>query len=89
VSQAKKVIALAAAVLVAAANRSTIVTAGHCVHGMDLIGNDPQWTDKVLFVPGFRDGHQALRRVRRGPPSPTRPGSPTTSRTATTRRSSC
>lgn len=44
------------ATLVAAANRSTIVTAGHCVHGMDLIGNDPQWTDKVLFVPGFRDG---------------------------------
>ncbi|MFI5587690.1 trypsin-like serine peptidase [Amycolatopsis sp. NPDC051758] len=43
------------ATLVAAANRSTIATAGHCVHGMDLIGNDPQWTDKVLFVPGFRD----------------------------------
>ena len=43
------------ATLVAAVNRSTIVTAGHCVHGMDLIGNDPQWTDKVLFVPGFRD----------------------------------
>ena len=43
------------ATLVAAANRATVVTAGHCVHGMDLIGNDPQWTDKVLFVPGFRD----------------------------------
>jgi hypothetical protein len=43
------------ATLLASANRSTIVTAGHCVHGMDLIGNDPQWTSKLLFVPGFRD----------------------------------
>ncbi len=43
------------ATLVAAANRATVVTGGHCVHTLDLIGNDPQWTDKVLFVPGFHD----------------------------------
>ncbi|WP_410623748.1 trypsin-like serine peptidase [Amycolatopsis sp. cmx-8-4] len=41
--------------VLAAANRSTVVTGGHCVHTMDLIGNNPQWTDKLLFVPGFRD----------------------------------
>jgi hypothetical protein len=44
------------ATLVTSANRATAVTAGHCVHGFDLIGNDPQWTSKLLFVPGFRDG---------------------------------
>jgi hypothetical protein len=33
-----------------------IVTAGHCVHGFDLLGENPQWTTQVLFVPGFRDG---------------------------------
>jgi hypothetical protein len=43
------------ATLVTSANRATAVTAGHCVHGFDLIGNDPRWTSKLLFVPGFRD----------------------------------
>jgi hypothetical protein len=43
------------ATLVASVNGTTLVTAGHCVHGMDLIGNDPQWTSKLLWVPGFRD----------------------------------
>ncbi|MFC0106984.1 trypsin-like serine peptidase [Kibdelosporangium aridum] len=43
------------ATVVPSAGRSVAVTAGHCVHGFDLIGNDPQWTTKLLFVPGFRD----------------------------------
>lgn len=43
------------ATLVPSAGRSVAVTAGHCAHGFDLIGNDPRWTTKLLFVPGFRD----------------------------------
>jgi hypothetical protein len=35
--------------------RSVIVTAGHCVHELNLIGEDPKWTTNPLFVPGFRD----------------------------------
>lgn len=46
------------ATLVESDNQSTVVTGGHCVHGMDLAGNDPQWSDKALFVPGFRDGER-------------------------------
>ncbi|MFD8500549.1 trypsin-like serine peptidase [Amycolatopsis sp. NPDC059657] len=41
--------------LVTSANLATAVTGGHCVHGRDLIGNDPQWMTKMFFVPGFRD----------------------------------
>ncbi|MGW0522921.1 trypsin-like serine peptidase [Crossiella sp. NPDC003009] len=43
------------ATLVPAANRSTLVTGGHCVHTADLLGRDPQWHEKVLWAPGFRD----------------------------------
>lgn len=43
------------ATLVPSANRSTIVTAGHCVHSFDLIGKHPQWSANLYFVPGFRD----------------------------------
>lgn len=43
------------ATLVRSANHATAVTAGHCVHGFDLIGNDPRWTSNLLFVPGFKD----------------------------------
>lgn len=43
------------ATLVHAANRSTLVTGGHCVHTADLLGQDPQWHQKVLWAPGFRD----------------------------------
>ncbi|WP_096761592.1 MULTISPECIES: serine protease [unclassified Micromonospora] len=38
------------------ANRSTVVTAAHCVNNTDLIGEDNQWSNNVLFVPGYRDG---------------------------------
>ncbi|WP_434445605.1 trypsin-like serine peptidase [Lentzea sp. E54] len=44
------------ATLVASANRRTAVTGGHCVHTANLIGQDPRWHSKLLFVPGFRDG---------------------------------
>ncbi|MFD5389262.1 trypsin-like serine peptidase [Streptomyces sp. NPDC127074] len=44
------------ATIVNSANRSTIVTAGHCVHTFNLIGKDPQWLAKPFFVPGFHDG---------------------------------
>ncbi|MCI2422274.1 hypothetical protein MOQ72_33065 [Saccharopolyspora sp. K220] len=44
------------ATIVRSANRSVAVTAGHCVHGFDLLGQDPQWTTNLYFVPGFRDG---------------------------------
>ncbi|GAA2787806.1 trypsin-like serine peptidase [Crossiella cryophila] len=43
------------ATLVRSANRSTLVTGGHCVHTADLLGRDPQWHEKVLWAPGFRD----------------------------------
>ncbi|USX53057.1 serine protease [Lentzea sp. HUAS12] len=44
------------ATVVASANRRTAVTGGHCVHTADLIGQDPRWHTKMLFVPGFHDG---------------------------------
>nr|WP_052479148.1 hypothetical protein [Kibdelosporangium sp. MJ126-NF4]CEL22560.1 hypothetical protein [Kibdelosporangium sp. MJ126-NF4]CTQ89416.1 hypothetical protein [Kibdelosporangium sp. MJ126-NF4] len=43
------------ATVVPSGARSVAVTAGHCVHGFDLLGNDPRWTTKLLFVPDFRD----------------------------------
>ncbi|WP_439656762.1 trypsin-like serine peptidase [Lentzea sp. HUAS TT2] len=44
------------ATVVVSANRRTAVTGGHCVHTANLIGQDPRWHSKLLFVPGFRDG---------------------------------
>ncbi|MFY1626890.1 trypsin-like serine peptidase [Micromonospora sp. WMMD735] len=38
------------------ANRSTVVTAAHCVNNTDLLGEDNQWSRNVLFVPGYTDG---------------------------------
>jgi V8-like Glu-specific endopeptidase len=37
-------------------NRSTAVTAAHCVHNTDLIGENNEWSTRVLFIPGYRDG---------------------------------
>ncbi|KOV85211.1 serine protease [Nocardia sp. NRRL S-836] len=56
------------ATLVASANRRTAVTGGHCVHTANLIGQDPRWHTKLLFVPGFRDntrpfGQYVVRRA--------------------------
>ncbi|GAA2693569.1 MULTISPECIES: serine protease [Actinosynnema] len=44
------------ATLVRSANRRTAVTGGHCAHTLNLIGEDPVWHEKMLFVPGFADG---------------------------------
>ncbi|MEU5977094.1 peptidase [Streptomyces sp. NPDC047315] len=43
------------ATLVTAANRSTVVTAGHCTLGHNLLGDDARWNTNQLFVPGYRD----------------------------------
>ncbi|MFF8960092.1 trypsin-like serine peptidase [Streptomyces sp. NPDC014894] len=43
------------ATLVAAANRSTVVTAAHCALGHDLLGENPRWHTNQLFAPGYRD----------------------------------
>ncbi|MFI9834490.1 trypsin-like serine peptidase [Streptomyces sp. NPDC051913] len=44
------------ATVVTSANRSTVVTGGHCVNSPNLLGEDNQWTTNVMFVPGYRDG---------------------------------
>ncbi|MDT0444970.1 trypsin-like serine peptidase [Streptomyces johnsoniae] len=44
------------ATVVESANRSTVVTAGHCVVTHDLLGENARWAEQLLFVPGFRDG---------------------------------
>ncbi|MGW4490355.1 trypsin-like serine peptidase [Amycolatopsis sp. NPDC004368] len=38
------------------ANRSTVVTAGHCVNNTNLLGEDNQWNTHSMFVPGYHDG---------------------------------
>lgn len=50
------------ATVVEAGNRSTIVTAGHCVNATDLLGEDNQWTRNVLFIPGYHDGQEPYGR---------------------------
>ncbi|MFI5609566.1 trypsin-like serine peptidase [Amycolatopsis sp. NPDC051903] len=44
------------ATVVDSANRSTIVTAGHCVNNTDLIGEHNAWNTHSLFIPGYHDG---------------------------------
>lgn len=44
------------ATVVRSANRSTVVTAGHCVVTHNLLGEDARWAENLMFVPGFRDG---------------------------------
>ncbi|MGC4857340.1 trypsin-like serine peptidase [Micromonospora sp. DT4] len=44
------------ATVVDSANRSTVVTAGHCLHSTDLLGENGQWATNVMFVPGYREG---------------------------------
>ncbi|WP_107421775.1 trypsin-like serine peptidase [Streptomyces sp. CB02488] len=45
------------ATVIRSANRSTVVTAGHCVNNTDLLGDNNQWATKEMFVPGYHDGH--------------------------------
>ncbi|MBN9744482.1 hypothetical protein DMP23_25965 [Amycolatopsis sp. A1MSW2902] len=44
------------ATVVRSKNRSTIVTAGHCVNNTDLLGEHNAWNAHVMFVPGYHDG---------------------------------
>ncbi|GHH76762.1 peptidase [Streptomyces sulfonofaciens] len=44
------------ATVVHSANRSTVVTAAHCVDNTDLLGDDNQWVTNEMFVPGYHDG---------------------------------
>ena len=44
------------ATVVQSANRSTVVTAGHCVNNTDLLGDNNAWNANVLFIPGYHDG---------------------------------
>ncbi|MFJ2576763.1 trypsin-like serine peptidase [Kitasatospora aureofaciens] len=44
------------ATVVNSANHSTIVTAGHCVNGPDLLGDNDEWLSNEMFVPGYHDG---------------------------------
>ncbi|WP_371791658.1 peptidase [Streptomyces sp. NBC_01471] len=45
------------ATVIQSANRSTVVTAGHCVDNTDLLGENNQWATNEMFVPGYHDGH--------------------------------
>ncbi|MEV6902948.1 hypothetical protein [Amycolatopsis sp. NPDC051372] len=44
------------ATVVGSTNRSTVVTAGHCVNNTDLLGENNQWNAHSMFVPGYHDG---------------------------------
>ncbi|MFJ2865482.1 trypsin-like serine peptidase [Kitasatospora sp. NPDC087314] len=44
------------ATVVNSANRSTVVTAGHCVNSPDLLGDNDEWLSNEMFVPAYRDG---------------------------------
>ncbi|WP_234435085.1 MULTISPECIES: trypsin-like serine peptidase [Streptomyces] len=44
------------ATVVDSANRSTVVTAAHCVNSTDLLGDNNEWLSNQMFVPGYHDG---------------------------------
>ncbi|MEV7925384.1 hypothetical protein [Kitasatospora sp. NPDC088779] len=44
------------ATVVDSANRSTVVTAAHCVNNTDLLGENNEWLTNSMFVPGYHDG---------------------------------
>ncbi|MFF3069946.1 trypsin-like serine peptidase [Kitasatospora sp. NPDC057936] len=44
------------ATVVNSANRSTVVTAAHCVNSTDLLGENDEWLSNEMFVPGYHDG---------------------------------
>ncbi|MFE7120896.1 trypsin-like serine peptidase [Streptomyces sp. NPDC057654] len=48
------------ATLVKSANHSTLATAAHCLNSTDLLGNNDEWQQNLMFVPGFRDGKAPL-----------------------------
>ncbi|MFJ5231440.1 trypsin-like serine peptidase [Kitasatospora sp. NPDC088391] len=48
------------ATVVTAANRSTLLTAAHCLRGVGPSGADDTWHHNVYFVPGYRNGAKPL-----------------------------
>ncbi|MGW1177734.1 trypsin-like serine peptidase [Kitasatospora sp. NPDC002543] len=48
------------ATVVAAPNRSTVVTAAHCLRGVGAPGADDTWNHNLYFVPGYRNGTKPL-----------------------------
>lgn len=48
------------ATVVDGANRSTVVTAAHCLRGVGAPGADDTWNHNLYFVPGYRNGGKPL-----------------------------
>ncbi|MDH6142342.1 V8-like Glu-specific endopeptidase [Kitasatospora sp. GP30] len=48
------------ATVVNSANRSTIITAAHCLRGVGAPASDKTWSHNLYFVPGYRNGTKPL-----------------------------
>ncbi|MFI6684244.1 trypsin-like serine peptidase [Streptomyces sp. NPDC050485] len=48
------------ATVVHSANRSTIITAAHCLRGVGSPAADRTWNHNIYFVPGYRNGTKPL-----------------------------
>ncbi|WP_327066660.1 trypsin-like serine peptidase [Kitasatospora sp. NBC_01302] len=48
------------ATVVTSANRSTLVTAAHCLRGVGAPATDTTWNHNLYFVPGYRNGTKPL-----------------------------
>ncbi|MFJ7276746.1 trypsin-like serine peptidase [Kitasatospora sp. NPDC098663] len=48
------------ATVVNSANRSTVVTAAHCLRGVGAPATDDTWRHNLYFVPGYRNGTKPL-----------------------------
>ncbi|MDH6709413.1 V8-like Glu-specific endopeptidase [Kitasatospora sp. MAA19] len=48
------------ATVVASANRSTVITAAHCLRGVGAAATDTTWNHNLYFVPGYRNGTKPL-----------------------------
>ncbi|WP_405912297.1 hypothetical protein OG760_11415 [Streptomyces sp. NBC_00963] len=48
------------ATVVTSANRSTVVTASHCLRGVGSPSGDDTWNHNFYFVPGYRNGTKPL-----------------------------
>lgn len=48
------------ATVVTSANRSTVVTAAHCLRGVGAASADDTWRHNLYFVPGYRNGTKPL-----------------------------
>ncbi|MFG2357546.1 trypsin-like serine peptidase [Streptomyces sp. NPDC048521] len=48
------------ATVVTSANRSTVITAAHCLRGVGSPSADATWNHNFYFVPGYRNGTKPL-----------------------------